>query len=144
YKVLSLIATGLSRLRDTSRSRKTKYQQRDDWEMHQQPAHPYEGFTDPERHAEIEGQDAIVKADAQQELRRDRWRRRECGESSLERKVDSERDEPDDSPADIVGNRDAEVKAWIRVVINLPQEPAVSAEGHRIDDHVNEGKQESG
>src|SRR5437899_2997913 len=86
----------------------------------------------------------MVKADAQQESRRDRRRRCERGESSLERKIDSEGDEPDDGPADIVDEWDAEVKAWVEIVINLSQEPAVAAECHRIDDHVDEGKQEGG
>ena len=46
------------------RSCKAKHQQGDDGEMHEQPTHPHERFPDPERHAEIEGQDAIVKADS--------------------------------------------------------------------------------
>jgi len=66
--------------------------------VHQQTAYSYEQFVDPKRHTEIEGQDAMVEADAQQEVGSDRWRRRKCGESSLDRKIDGERDESDDNP----------------------------------------------
>jgi hypothetical protein len=42
---------------DTSKS---DDQDDQDGQMHQQTAHAHEKFPDPERHAEIEGQDAVV------------------------------------------------------------------------------------
>ncbi len=110
--------------------------------MHQQSAHSHERFADPKGHAEIKDQDSVIEADSQQDEQRDRWRRQEIGEPSFERKVDGEGNESDHSPPDIVGEGHTEMKARIRVVINLPEEPAVAAEGYGIDHHIDEGKQE--
>ena len=74
----------------------------------------------------------------------DRWRQRERGESSLEWKIDGEGDEPDDGSTDIIRKGHAEVCAWVGIIINRTQEPAVASECQRIDDHIDEGKQEGG
>ena len=65
-------------------------------------------------------------------------------QSALQRKIDGEGDESDDRPPDIVGKGHTEVPAGIGVVIDLAEEPAVATERHRIDHHVDEGKQASG
>ena len=54
-------------------------------------------------------------------------RQRERGESSLEWKIDGEGDEPDDGPTDIIRKGHAEVCAWVVIIINRTQEPAVAS-----------------
>src|SRR5262245_11679288 len=70
--------------------------------------------------------------------------RQEGGESAVDGEINCERDHSDDEPSDIICEGDSEVNTGVVVVINLSQEPAVTAEVQGIDDHVDEGKQEGG
>src|SRR5690606_16024663 len=98
-------------------------------------------FPNPESDDEIEDQYAIIQAATKQHAARRRWGREETCvglKFAVERKVGAQREKANDSPANIICYRDAEMRARMRIVIYSPEEPPVPAKRDRIDDDIDE------
>ena len=52
--------------------------------MHQQSAHGHKGFADPERHAEVEGQDSVIEADTNEQSRGNQWRKYKLWQTAID------------------------------------------------------------
>ncbi len=107
------------------------------------PVTPEERFPDPKGDRQIEHQHAIVEAAYPAESS---WPQSELasgafgnGGSFLSTKaIPRKRDETHHGPADEVLERDAEIDPRIAIAVDLAEEPAIPAQGHWIDDDIDE------
>ena len=119
---------------------KPKRKQHGEREINEQARHAKKRFTDPESYGEIEDQYAIIEAATQEYVRSHQPVRGETGleKLAIQRKIGAEREEADNSPADIISHGYTEMCAGIGIVINLAEKPAFPTKCDWVNDHVDE------